>query len=203
MNRGRRTENIFSDRLDYKAFVELLQETSEVWNVRIAAYCSMPSHYHMLIQTPEANISRAMRYVNGVYTQRFNSRHHCDGHLFRGRYKSILVNGDSYLFQLVRYIHRSPIKAGLIENNEMPQVKELCTDSDRIIFNVCSYYGVEHKDLFISKRGEFNEPRNVAIYLMRKLRRDSLRDIGKFFQMEKYSSVSSVIVRMKSQIRRL
>ncbi|RLB96762.1 MAG: transposase, partial [Deltaproteobacteria bacterium] len=99
MNRGRRAEKIFSDKLDYKAFVELLLETSEDWNIRIAAYCLMPNHYHMLIQTPDANISRAMRHVNGVYTQRFNSRHHYDGQLFRGRYKSILVNewGSSLL----------------------------------------------------------------------------------------------------------
>jgi putative transposase len=287
MNRGRRAEKIFLDNLDYKAFVELLQETSEDWNVRIAAYCLMPNHYHMLIQTPDANISRAMRHVNGVYTQRFNSRHHHDGQLFRGRYKSILVNGDSYLLQLVRYIHRNPIKAGLVENsdfyawsshkayvsiakkwdwlhkgfilgiltsdkskqmrayrrfmaadedekitgildhkkwpsllgprnfiewvkatyqdlkgsNEIPQIRELYADPDRIISGVCAYYSVKHKDLFISNRGTFNEPRNVAIYLMRKLRRDTLSDIGKTFQMEKYSSVSSVIGRLKYRMR--
>jgi len=97
-------------------FVILLQETSEMWNIRIAAYCLMPNHYHLLVHTPEANISRAMRHVNAVYTQRFNSRHHLDGQLFRGRYKSILVSGDSYLLQLVRYIHRNPLKAGIVED---------------------------------------------------------------------------------------
>ena len=70
----------------------------------------------MLVHTPEGNISRAMRHVSGVYTQRFNSRHHLDGQLFRGRYKSILVGGDSYLLQLVRYIHRNPLRAGLVDD---------------------------------------------------------------------------------------
>ncbi|MBT8370281.1 MAG: transposase, partial [Deltaproteobacteria bacterium] len=94
----------------------MLQEASEEWNIRVAAYCLMANHYHMLVHTPEGNISRARRHVNGVYTQRFNSRHHLDGQLFRGRYKSILVNGDSYLLQLVRYIHRNPLKAGLVDD---------------------------------------------------------------------------------------
>ena len=86
MNRGRRAETIFSDEEDYKQFTELLKETSEMWNVRIAAYYLMPNHYHMLVQTPEANISRNMRHLNGVYTQRYNRRHKYDGQLFRGRY---------------------------------------------------------------------------------------------------------------------
>lgn len=92
MNRGRRAEKIFHDRHDYQVFGELLEESSEMWNIRVAAYCLMTNHYHILVQTPDANISRSMRHINGVYTQRFNKRHRCDGQLFRGRYKSILVN---------------------------------------------------------------------------------------------------------------
>ncbi len=115
MNRGRRGEDVFSDDQDYALFTELLRETSELWNIRIAAYCLMPNHYHMLIQTPDANISRSMRHLNGVYTQRYNSRHKYDGQLFRGRYKSILIDTDSYLLQAVRYIHRNPLQAGLVE----------------------------------------------------------------------------------------
>ncbi|MDY6857530.1 MAG: transposase, partial [Thermodesulfobacteriota bacterium] len=74
MNRGRRAEKIFHDRNDYQSFVELLEESSEMWNIRIAAYCLMTTHYHILVQTPDANISRSMRHINGVYTQRFNKR---------------------------------------------------------------------------------------------------------------------------------
>ncbi len=64
MNRGRRAEEIFSDEPDYLMFTELLKETSKMWNIRIAAYCLVPNHYHMLVQTPEANISRSMRHLN-------------------------------------------------------------------------------------------------------------------------------------------
>jgi REP-associated tyrosine transposase len=287
MNRGRRAEDIYLDKKDYHAFVELLKETSQAWNIRIAAYCLMPNHYHMLVHTPEGNISRAMRHINGVYTQRFNTRHQVDGQLFRGRYKSILVNGDSYLLQLVRYIHRNPLKSGIVENmnaypwtshkaylsvakkwdwlhkqfilalltgkkksqigtyrrfvsidddkeienvlagkkwpsllgpqdfldwvkatyqdiyggDEMPQARELYPDADRIIAFVCDHYKVEIGELFTSKRGTFNEPRCAAIFLIRRLRHDKLKDIGNIFNLDKYSSVSSILERMKSRMK--
>ncbi len=78
----------------------------------------MPKHYHLLIQTPEGNLSRCMRHINGVYTQRFNRAHGYDGNLFRGRYKSILVDESNYLLQLVRYIHRNPVRVNMIERLE-------------------------------------------------------------------------------------
>ena len=113
MNRGRRREEIYTDKHDYMGFIDLLQEASEMFNVSIAAYCLMSNHYHLLIQTPDANLSRCMRHINGVYTQRFNRRHGHDGPLFRGRYKSILIDQDSYLLELIRYIHRNPFESGL------------------------------------------------------------------------------------------
>jgi putative transposase len=94
--------------------MELLQTGSTMWNVRIAAFCLMPNHYHLLVQTPDANLSRFMRHVDGVYTQLFNRLHSCDGSLFRGRYKAILVDADTYLLDLVRHIHRNPLRAGLV-----------------------------------------------------------------------------------------
>jgi putative transposase len=115
MNRGRRTENILSEQRDYNCFLDLLMESSELWNVKTSAYCLMPTHYHILLQTPNANLSRFMRHIDGVYTQRFNRSHQCDGQLFRGRYKSILVDADSYLLELMRYIHRNPLEAGLVD----------------------------------------------------------------------------------------
>jgi putative transposase len=72
MNRGRRAGTVFSDDKDYGMFVAVLKEASEAWNIRISAYCLMQNHYHLLIQIPEANISRSMRHINGVYTQRYN-----------------------------------------------------------------------------------------------------------------------------------
>jgi REP element-mobilizing transposase RayT len=99
-------------------FLDLLKEAAELWDVRISAYCLMSNHYHLLIHTPKENLSRYMRHINGVYTQRFNRVHGYDGPLFRGRFKSILVDGDSYLLQLVRYIHRNPLKAGIVDHPE-------------------------------------------------------------------------------------
>jgi REP element-mobilizing transposase RayT len=118
MNRGRRSELTFHETKDYYRFIDLLIESCELWNIRISAYCLMPNHYHMLIHTPDGNLSRCMRHINGVYSQRYNKAHGCDGQLFRGRFKSILVGGDSYLLQLVRYIHRNPLRANLTKKME-------------------------------------------------------------------------------------
>ena len=111
MNRGRRGEQIFSKSSDHEIFIELLQEAVDLLDVRISAYCLMSNHYHLLIQTPQGNKSRCMRHINGIYTQRYNRSHKCDGQLFKGRYKSILVEQDNYLLELARYIHRNPLRA--------------------------------------------------------------------------------------------
>jgi len=87
-----------------------------MFHFRVSAYCLMSNHYHLLVQTPAGNLSRVMRHINGVYTQRYNRRRKIDGQLFRGRYKSILVDEDSYLLELLRYIHRNPVRAGICES---------------------------------------------------------------------------------------
>jgi REP-associated tyrosine transposase len=116
MNRGRRKEDIFLSRTDYETFIKILQETSSSWNIKIAAYCLIPSHYHLLVQTPDGNISRCMRHINGVYTQRFNRNHKTDGQLFRGRYKAVLIAADNHLLEVLRYIHKNPLRAGITKN---------------------------------------------------------------------------------------
>ena len=279
MNRGRRSEAIFSDKEDYSGFLDLLIEISEIWNVNIAAYCLMSNHYHVLLQTPDGNISRSMRHLNGLYTQKFNRRHGFDGQLFRGRYKSILVCNDSHLLQLVRYIHKNPIKAGIVKemqdyewssykgylsyskkwkwlhkdyifsmitpkkrgrlkpfiefmqdddsqevtnlfskknlpsifgpesfitkikekyyfsktDYEVPESKSLAPSSDNIISAICKYYNVSFNELLVTRRGVFNKPRNVTIYLLRNIRGDNLNDIKNIFQINAYSTVSSII----------
>ncbi|MFW2440166.1 MAG: transposase [Arenicellales bacterium] len=110
MNRGRGRMTIFHDDAYYEVFLETLQEASKRFDAVIHAYCLMKNHYHLLIETPRANLSRIMRHVNGVYTQRYNRLRGTDGPLFRGRFKSILVDEDTYLLRFSRYIHRNPIE---------------------------------------------------------------------------------------------
>jgi REP element-mobilizing transposase RayT len=118
MNRGRRGEAVFFENQDYFVFIDILKETCNMWGIRVAAYCLMSNHYHLLLQTPQGNLDRCMRHINGIYTQRFNRQHQADGQLFRGRYKAMLVDADRYLLELVRYIHRNPLRAGLVAKNE-------------------------------------------------------------------------------------
>lgn len=283
MNRGRRREEICLENNDYLAFIDLLQESAQMFNVGIAAYCLMPNHYHLLILTPDANLSRFMRHLDGVYTQRFNKSHKHDGQLFRGRYKSILIDEDRYLLELVRYIHRNPLKGALEDalgrypwtshkgyisnakkwdwlhkkfilamfsknrsesmkryrkfvsqespeeismvfesvrlppilgsdrfikwvkkhffndkqNSEIPESKSLAPSIEEIKTAICKFYSINEEDLLISKRGSANVPRNIAIYLARRLRGDNLDTIAKAFNIRAYSSVSSVVNRTR------
>jgi len=114
MNRGAGRRWIFRSDAQRECFLELLAETTNRFNAEWHAYCLMPNHYHLLLRTPDGNLQRIMRHVDGVYTQYFNRRQGSDGPLFRGRYKSILVDADSYWLQLSRYIHRNPLEDGLV-----------------------------------------------------------------------------------------
>lgn len=111
--RGDRREAIFLDDEDRQRFIHLLG--SEVGQQRwlLYAYCLMDNHYHLLLETPEPNLARGMRRLNGVYTQAFNRRHGLVGHVLQGRYKSILVDRDAYLLELCRYVVLNPIRAGI------------------------------------------------------------------------------------------
>ncbi len=286
MNRGRRGENIFISKEDYWSFIDLLKELNEVFNVNIAAYCLMTNHYHLLVQTPHANLSRSMRHLNGIYTQSYNRRHGCDGQLFRGRYKSIVVESDSYALELVRYIHRNPLDTGLVDNLqkyqwsthkiylsdakkwkwvykdyilklfskskpesmrlyrqfvlketaedinrifgrrnqpsvlgdksfiekikekyfnprdfiEIPATRSLAPDADKIKSEVCDAYNIQEAELYLARRGYFNEPRNVAVYLTRHLRNATLDQVGEQFGIGKYSTVSSIVERVKNDL---
>jgi REP element-mobilizing transposase RayT len=288
MNRARKGQDLFVDKTDYQQFIDLLQETSDLFNVKVAVYCLMPTHYHLLLQTPDANLSRCMRHLNGVYTQKYNVIHSCDGTLFRGRYKSILVDADNYLLQLVRYIHRNPLKAGLVKrldqyvwsshrgylskakkwgwlykhfvlhvltanknrqiqvykqfmaqesdldlgrvleskslpsmlgsekfiswikdrffekkkDKQVPTSKQLAPDLDSIISEVIRYYKVKPTNLKKVRRGIENEPRDVAMYLIRSLRAEPLMRIGANFGLTQYSSVSSAVIRVKAKLKK-
>jgi putative transposase len=282
MNRGRQREEIFADSQDFNVFLKLLEESTLLWGGRISAYCLMSNHYHLLIQTPRANLSRAMRHIDGIYTQRFNRRHKAVGQLFAGRYRSILIDADAYLLQVVRYIHRNPLRAGMAarpdkypwtshpgylsdekrwdwlhkeyvlshfstepharrqaykefiadddseeirrffgEKNvrailgsdkftkwvrdhfsnqaadeEVPESKLLLPEIEEVADAVCAVYGVDRNILLVSKRRTTNEPRNMAIYLSRRLCGATLREIRDRFNFHSDSSVGSAIERM-------
>jgi len=118
MNRGAGRENIFHDDLHRNNFLTVLDEAHQRFGMEVHAYCLMDNHYHLLIKTPRANLSRIMRHINGVYTQRYNRIRKTDGALFRGRYKAILVDSDAYLLHLSKYIHLNPMSANLVETLE-------------------------------------------------------------------------------------
>ncbi len=117
-SRGDRREPIFEDDDDRIMFLELLCHVSERYNWVLYAYCLMTNHYHLLIETPDANLSKGMRQLNGVYTQRYNRIHHKFGHVFQGRFKAIHVQKDSYLLELSRYIVLNPVRAGMVYKAE-------------------------------------------------------------------------------------
>ena len=286
MNRGRRGEAIFTTDEDRGIFVDLLKESVELWNIKVAAYCLLSTHYHLLVQTPDANLSRCMRHINGVYTQRFNREHTSDGQLFRGRYKAIVIDADSYLLEVLRYIHRNPLRAGLVENldeypwsshrgyvssakewdwlytdmafslltedrsrrmrvyrrymsekdtdemldlyesrkwpsvvgsdrfialmkelffdikghREVPESKVLAPEREMIRDEVCREYQIDEGALLMVRRGVSNEPRDVSLSLIRRLRGDRLEEIAKEFGLHHYSSVSNAIERVNNQL---
>ncbi len=114
--RGNAREPIFLDDDDRTLFLTVLARTVEHMDWRCHAYCLMDNHYHLLIETPQGNLARGMRQLNGVYTQRFNRRHGRVGHVFQGRYKAILVERDNYLMELCRYVVLNPVRAGMVED---------------------------------------------------------------------------------------
>ena len=113
--RGDRREDIFEDDHDRQAFLQTLAAVVQQFNWLCYAWCLMDNHYHLLIQTPDANLSKGMRQLNGVFTQTSNRRHHRVGHLFQGRFKAILVDSDAYLLELARYVVLNPVRARLVK----------------------------------------------------------------------------------------
>ena len=111
INRGEEGERIFPGPKYFRAFLEGATEASERFNVQILAYCLLGNEYHLLLKTPEGNLSRFMRQVNGLYTQKFQLLRHEAGSVFRTRYKSVLLQPEKYLLDVSRYIHNLPKKS--------------------------------------------------------------------------------------------
>ena len=120
MSRGDRREPIFHDDQDRKTFLRTLQEACEKTHWQIHAWCLMANHFHLVAETPQPNLVAGMKWLLGIYTARFNRRHQFFGHLFSGRYKSLLIDERSpgYLRTACDYVHLNPVRAGLVRPDQ-------------------------------------------------------------------------------------
>ncbi len=114
MARGNRKASVFEDDEDRRGFLSIVGEATERFDVACYAFCLMGNHYHLVVTTPHGNLSAAMRQVNGRYAQASNRRYARTGHLFEGRFRSIVVESEAYLRDLARYVALNPVRAGLV-----------------------------------------------------------------------------------------
>jgi len=116
--RGNERRKIFLSHRDYEKFLSYLMDALQKYGVILHVFVLMPNHYHLLIETPKPNLSAFMHCLNSAYTTYFNLKRGRSGHLFQGRYKSLVIDRDRYLLELSRYIHLNPVRAGIVERPE-------------------------------------------------------------------------------------
>lgn len=114
MSRGDDRKRIYTGSRDYEKFMGYVIQAKERYRFYLYAYCLMPNHFHLLLETRLPNISAIMHYIKGAYTVFYNLRHQRCGHLFQGRFKSIVVDKDAYFLELSRYIHLNPVRTGIV-----------------------------------------------------------------------------------------
>jgi len=114
-NRGAGGDDVFITDEHFQIFLDLIGEVSDLFGMRCHAYSLMPGRYNLIINTPQANLSRCMRHLNGVYTQHLNAMQSRSGALFRGRYKAIVIDSDNYLIRIARYLEQQPVADGLVK----------------------------------------------------------------------------------------
>lgn len=117
-SRGNERKDVFKSQRDREKFLTYLQTATDRYGAAVHVYCLMSNHYHLLLETPEGNLSQIMRHINGAYTNYYNTKRNRTGHLFQGRYKAILVEADEYATELSRYIHLNPVRAKMVEEPE-------------------------------------------------------------------------------------
>ncbi len=182
MNRGRRGEDIFLSPADYSMFIEVLRETVAGWHLKVAAYCLMPNHYHLLLHTPDGNLARCMRHINGIYTQRFNRRHKKEGQLFRGRYKVVLVDADSHLLEVLRYIHNNPLRAGIL-----PGLNDYSRSSHQGYLSKSKKWKWLYKDFLLTMLTA-KKSRQQAVYV-EFISHDDSEEIERFYGLKNQPSI--------------
>lgn len=112
--RGNRKANIYLDERDYLVWHDLIARTAERFGFICHAYCQMPNHFHVLLETPVPNLSEGMHFLNCLYSQNFNVRHGLTGHVFQGRFHSVLLEQESHFLELARYLTLNPVRAGMV-----------------------------------------------------------------------------------------
>ena len=147
-SRGDRKEDIYESDADRQLFLDTLGDVCERYNWECHAYCLMSNHYHLLIETPDANLSQGMRQLNGVYTQSFNRSNDRVGHVFQGRFKAILVEKQSYLLELARYIVLNPVRVEMVRT-----AKEWPWSSYRATIGLCASPGWLNTDWILASFG--------------------------------------------------
>jgi len=193
--RGNERKKIFFCPDDRSHFLSVLGKAASRYGIIIYAYSLMDNHYHMVIETPLGNLIKFMHSLNSVYTGYFNRMHKRVGHLFQGRYKSIIVDKDSYLLAVVRYTHLNPVKAGIIANPEEYQWS-----------SYGEYIGTQKKGLtstgFILS--QFNDDKIMAVEYFKKFHYDAISKEDQLFE----KTVSGIflgserfIEKMKGQIK--
>lgn len=167
-SRGNARADIFADTTDRQTFLLLLESVVNRFNWICHAYCLMDNHYHLLIETPDGNLSMGMRHLNGVYTQAFNRRHKSVGHVFQGRFKAVIVEKESHLLELCRYVVLNPVRAGMVSS---PQKWRWSS--------YCATIGIAKKELYLSTDwllGQFGKTKSEARIKYRQFVRDGMTE---------------------------
>ena len=116
--RGNERRNIFFSKTDYEKFLHYVAEAKKKFGIKLYAYVLMSNHFHLVVETPAANLSKTMQYINGSYTTYVNIKRRRSGHLFQGRYNAIIIDRENYLLELSRYVHLNPVRANMVQKPE-------------------------------------------------------------------------------------
>ena len=149
INRGNRGNRVFIEPTDYILFIEKLSKFSDLFDVVVNSYCIMQNHFHLMLTTREANLSKFMQSFTTSFTISINNKYNKPGHLFQGRYKAQLVESELYKNDLSRYIHLNPIKIKSCQNNSLPTLKNLLHDYRWSSYR--TYIGIEKKPEWLNR----------------------------------------------------
>ena len=273
-NRGAAGRPIFSSPNHSALFIDILQECIACYGIEVHSFCFLSNAYHLLIRTPQANLSKAMRQLNGIYTQRFNKDQNSEGPLFRGRYRAIILE-EQYILPISRFIDLQPVKHQLVDNPlnykwssyrahigrpvnlpwlHLQEIEQRCDDyagyvqlgvdeevtdfyrkkkqspilgcfqfkhqllkptqrsglrnrtmgpsMDTIMQATAQYFDVSTEQLRLSRRGQVNIPRSVAIYLSRKLGHHILVDIAAEYSGISHAAVGTTVKRFQQLLEK-